>query len=154
MSIQEIVTKGGGILVIVLTLVQLTPIKINPWSWLAKTIGRAINSDVIKELDAVKAQQTDIQNRLEEHIVSDDRRTIDAKRRAILNFNNELCRGERHTKEAFIEVLHDIDEYEAYCKVHEDYPNNRAICAIENIKETYKRTLKKGDFLQDGRPQK
>ena len=49
MSIQEILTGGGGVLLILLTLVQISPIKLNPWSALAKTVGRAINADVAKE---------------------------------------------------------------------------------------------------------
>ena len=35
---------------------------------------------------------------------------------------------------------------------HEDYPNNRAVLAIENIREVYKERLKKRDFLQESQP--
>ena len=42
MTAAEIAT-GGGILLAVLTVIQIAPIKINPWSALAKAIGRAIN---------------------------------------------------------------------------------------------------------------
>ncbi len=45
MSIQEILMNGGGALVILLTLVQIAPIKVNPWSALAKWLGRAINAN-------------------------------------------------------------------------------------------------------------
>ena len=43
---KEIFTEGGGLLLIALTVVQLVPIKINPWSWIAKTIGRAVNAEI------------------------------------------------------------------------------------------------------------
>ena len=33
------------------TLVQVSPIKVNPWSWLARKIGRAINGEVIDRVD-------------------------------------------------------------------------------------------------------
>ena len=135
MSIQEIITNGGGVLVVVMTLVQLAPIKINPWSWLAQAIGKAMGLDRIeKKLDA--------------HILMDDRRTADGHRARVLHFNNELLRNLKHTKEEFVEVLAEIDAYEKYCREHPDYPNNRAILAIENIRETYKRRLDKHDFLQ------
>ena len=49
-----------------------------------------------------------------------------------------------------IEVLAEIDAYERFCKEHPDYPNNRAVMAIENIQENYKERLKKHDFLQEG----
>lgn len=51
--------------------------------------------------------------------------------------------------EEFVEVLAKIDDYERYCEEHPDYPNNRAVLAIENIREVYKERLKKRDFLQE-----
>ena len=71
-------------------------------------------------------------------------------RMEILRFNNELLRSIDHTKEEFIEVLAEIDAYERFCEDHPDYPNNRAVLAIENIRENYKERLKKHDFLQEG----
>lgn len=47
MSIQELLTGGGGLLVLALTVIQLAPIKVNPWSAIAKAIGRAINAEVL-----------------------------------------------------------------------------------------------------------
>ena len=137
MSIQEIITNGGGVLVVVMTLVQIAPIKISPWSWLAKAIGKAMGLDRIeKKLDA--------------HIEMDDRRNADGHRTRILHFNNELLRGIEHTKEEFIEALAEIDAYEHYCAAHPEYPNNRAVLAIENIRSNYKERLQKHDFLQEG----
>ena len=135
MTIQEIAGGGGCLLLALMTIVQIAPIKINPWSWLAEAIGRAINAEVIKKLDA--------------HITMDDRRTADGHRARILHFNNELLRDIDHTHEEFREVLSEIDDYEAYCDEHPDYPNNRAVLAIENIREVYKERLKKRDFLQE-----
>lgn len=79
----------------------------------------------------------------------DDRRTADSRRAQILHFNNELLRPIDHTKEEFVEVLAKIDDYERYCEEHPEYPNNRAVLAIENIREVYKERLKKRDFLQE-----
>ena len=134
MTIQEIAGGGGCLLLDLMTIVLIAPIKINPWSWLAEAIGRAINAEVIKKLDA--------------HITMDDRRTADGHRARILHFNNELLRDIGHTQEEFFEVLAEIDAYEKYCREHPEYPNNRAVLAIENIQEVYKERLKKRDFLQ------
>lgn len=135
MELKELFTDGGISLVILLTVVQIAPIKINPWSWIARRIGKAINADITAKLEA--------------HITMDDRRTADSHRARILHFNNELMRDIPHTKEGFIEVLAEIDAYEAYCRDHPDYPNNRAVLAIENIRENYKGHLKNRDFLPD-----
>ena len=132
--VQGVLLGGSGLLMGIMTLVQIVPCKINPWSWVARAIGRAINAEVITKLD--------------NHITMDDRRTADGHRTRILHFNNELLRDIGYTKEEFIEALADIDEYEKYCRDHPDYPNNRAILAIENIRTTYKKRLDKHDFLQ------
>ena len=130
MTIQEIVGGGGGLLLVLMTLVQIAPVKLNPWSAVARVIGRAINSDVSKRLD-------DIEKKLDGHITMDDRRMAESHRQRILHFNNELLRDIDHTHEEFREVLSEID------------PNNRAVLAIENIREVYKERLKKHDFLQE-----
>ena len=143
MSIQEIIAGGGGLLIVLMTLVQITPVKVNPWSAIAKAIGRAVNTEVLKELETVK-------KKLEEHVIMDDQRVADGHRTRILHFNNELLRDIKHTKEEYIEVLAEIDAYERYCSENPNYPNNRAVLAIENIRDNYKERLQKRDFLMEG----
>lgn len=146
MSVQDIVLAGGGGAFVLLTLLQIAPIKINPWSAIAKTVGRAINAEVLKELDEMKSVQKDTRERLERHIEVDDERDADNKRASILQFNMEIVRNIRHTREDFIEVLTHIDAYEQFCTDHPNYPNSRAVIAIANIKRVYEERLQKNDF--------
>ena len=44
MNINELVA-GGGVVIVIMTLIQVTPIKLDPWSTIARIIGRAINGD-------------------------------------------------------------------------------------------------------------
>ena len=148
MNIQEFLLGGGSVLVALLSIVEITPLKVNPWSRLASWLGRAINSDVIKELETVKQTQADTKKQLEEHINTNDKREADYCRARILRFNNELIRQIPHTKEEFVEILKDIDDYERYCKEHTDYANGRAVHAIANIGRVYDERLQKRDFLQ------
>lgn len=143
MSMKELLVGGGGVLIALLSLIEFAPVKINPLSWIARAIGRAINADMAKELAEIK-------KKLDEHVTQDDRRAADGHRSKILHFNNELLRGIDHTKEEFVEVLAEIDAYERFCEEHPEYPNNRAVLAIENIRENYKERLKKHDFLSEG----
>lgn len=140
MTPQQILEAFIGLLVAVATVVQISPIKINPWTAIAKAIGRAINADVLAEI-----KQTS--EKLDEHIRIDDERNADMRRAHILRFNNELIREIPHTKEDFIEVLADIDDYEAYCREHKEYKNNRAKHAIANIGRAYDDRLQKHDFF-------
>ena len=137
MTIAQLLTSGGGALLILLTLIQIAPIKINPWTALARAIGRAINKDVLDETRKI----------LDEHIKTDDARNADLHRSKILQFNNELLRDIPHTREDFIEILAEIDFYEKYCDTHPEYENNRATHAVANIKRVYDGRLIKHDFL-------
>lgn len=148
MTLDEILLGSGGALFALLTLVEKVPVKFNPWSAIARAIGRALNSEVLKELDTVKATQKATAKKLEDHIAADDVRHVDRHRERILQFNNELLRNIPHTREDFIEILTVIDAYNLYCKTHEDYKNNRAVHAIKNIERVYDDRLAKRDFLQ------
>lgn len=136
MSLDELLLGGGLGLFALLTLIQIAPLKLNPWSALGRAIGRVINGEVLKEVGETKSQ-------LEEHVLSDSRAKI-------LAFNRELLRHEHHTREDFIEMLEVIDSYEEYCKSHPDYKNSRCVHAVANIERVYDELLKTGDFLAEG----
>lgn len=139
------------VLVALLSLVEVSPIKINPWSGLAKWLGRAINGEVLESVAEAKKTQKETRRALDEHIRADDERNADTLRMRILHFNNELLRGDRHTREDFIEILAVIDAYEQYCKNHPNYRNNRASHAIANIGRVYDDRLKLRDFLGENK---
>ena len=140
MSVLELFAGGGGLVLAAMTVIQITPVKLDPWSWLAKAIGKAINADVLAKLG-------EVEKRLDKHITVDDQRAADGNRTRILHFNNELVRNLKHTKEEFVEILAEIDAYEEYCRSHPEYPNTRAVIAIDNVRDVYKERLKKNDFL-------
>lgn len=147
MNLNEILLGGGGGLLILLTIVQIAPIQVNPWSAIAKAIGKALNADVLHEVGEVKTAAQETRDRLDEHIRMDDERDADSHRQRILQFNNELLRDIPHTKEDFTEVLAEIDTYERYCAAHPNYKNNRAVHAIAHISKVYDERLEKHDFL-------
>ena len=139
------------VLVALLSLVEVSPIKINPWSGLAKWLGRAINGEVLSTMQTIQMAQKAQADALAAHIKADDERNADTLRMRVLHFNNELLRGDRHTREDFIEILAVIDAYEQYCKNHPNYRNNRASHAIANIGRVYDERLKLRDFLGENK---
>lgn len=151
MTLKEIF-MGGGALVVILTLVQVSPIKIDPWSAIGKVlgaigraIGKALNGAVIEKLDKMEAVQAETRMRLDEHIRVDDERNADLHRAYILRFNMELRRGMQHTDEDFNEILYNIKCYEQYCKDHPEYENNRAVHAIRHIENVYDDRMEEND---------
>ena len=146
MELKEILMGGGGGLFALLTLLQISPIKINPWSALARAIGRALNKDVLDRLAILEGEQKEIKSELAAQKALSDRREANGWRADILRFNMELVEHTRHTREDYIEILDVIDKYETYCDGHKDYENNRAVHAIANIERCYDVRLQNNDF--------
>lgn len=98
--------------------------------------------------NGVYAKLDRLEQMLAAHIADDEKYKAETKRARILQFNKEVRQKERHSEEEFIEILKVIDEYEDYCRNHPEYPNNRAVTAIENIKYVYKNANQENDFVK------
>lgn len=139
-TIKEIGLYGGGAILILMTLIQITPIKINPWSWLGRVIGRAINGEVIEKVDELSKD-------VKKNKADDDEQWASLSRTHILRFGDELLHGVDHSKEHFDQILLDISKYEKYCEEHPEYLNNIANATIKQIKKTYQNCLENNKFL-------
>ena len=126
MTLKEILETGGGVLLIVLTLVQIAPIKVNPWSVIAAALGRALNKDVIDLIEKGKAETA---------------------RYRIIRFNDEIRHDVRHTEEHFTQIIEDIDTYENFCAEHPKFHNGKAVRSIANIRKIYDTCCEENSFL-------
>lgn len=139
-ALQVLTGKSALMLVIVFSVVQVSPIKIHPWTWLARIIGRAINGEVLDKVAQLEMRVDKLKG------VMDERAAKDARTR-ILRFGDECLHGDRHSKEHFDQILRDITEYEMYCDKHPDFKNNMAVLTIASIKSSYQERLRDHDFL-------
>jgi hypothetical protein len=139
-AVKEICLYVSGILAGLMTLIQITPIKINPWSWLGRAIGRAINGEVLEKVEALSQ---DVKN----NKADDDEQWASLSRTHILRFGDEIRHGVGHSKEHFDQVLLDISKYEKYCRDHPDYLNDVAHATIKLIKKTYQKCFEENKFL-------
>ena len=161
----EAVGKCGIALAVLFTLLQIAPIKINPWSWIGKTIGsffgwlgrkigKGLNGEVVSKLGDINTRLDDMESRLgdlEEHNRAQDandaeEKALDARRR-ILRFGDEIRNSVRHSKEHFDNIFDDIKYYKKYCKEHESFENDRVHISIKIIEETYEKCIRENDFL-------
>lgn len=133
-------TWGAVILVAVSGLIQIAPIKLNPWSSLARAIGRAINKDII---DRVSSVEKDIKEFREQ----EDEREAKSHRMRILRFGDEIRHHQLHSAEHYNDVLQDISDYESYCKKHPEFKNQKAKATIKLIIDAYAEHMMKNDFL-------
>lgn len=169
-QILEIVLQFAGDnwgwgLAIILSIVEVSKIKINPWSALFKWIGNilfssirlemaSMKTDMTKEMsgvksevEAVKTEVFDVKKDLGE--MKDESREDKAKaaRTRILVCADEVYQGTRHSKEYFDNILSDITFYKIYCKEHPDFQNDMTVLAVERIEEVYRHCLEEHDFL-------
>jgi hypothetical protein len=131
---------GGGGLLILLTILQISPIKINPWSKLFHWFGDLFNHGIYERLEKIETDVKDIKAK------DAERDAVNARVR-ILRFNDELLNNIDHSKDYFDQILVDIDMYEKYCEDNPKFKNNVTLFAISNIKDCYKACMAKHKFL-------
>ncbi len=125
------ITAGSvvSILVMILSLVEITPIKLSPLAW----IGDRLNKRQSEKLDALNKRVDKIEGKQDDHIAQ-------SYRDKILMFQDDLLTTTRKdkTQEAYDEVLDACEAYETHCKKN-DIKNDKCTLAIGFIKREYQR---------------
>jgi len=61
LSLKTVLLRGGTGLFALLTLIQIIPIKCNPWSWIAKKLGAAFNAEQTEKIDNLTKKVDEIE---------------------------------------------------------------------------------------------
>lgn len=140
-----------GIAIILAGMIKIPKLEINFWNWIGRTIGRSINREAMEQVDVfskkVTSQVDGLAQKVDELEKAEELERVRRARQRILRFNDEILCGRKHSKEHFDEILYDITKYEHYCNEHEEYENDKAVLAVESIREVYKQCMKTHDFL-------
>lgn len=128
-SILEWLAGNWGIAVVAsLGLVEVTPIKVNPLSWILKWIGAKVNGEMIRRID-----------KLERDVSTNE---MDRIRWEVLDFANSCRHNRTHTKDEFEHIIELVKKYEGLLKAC-GKENGVFELEYEYIKELYQ----KGDFI-------
>lgn len=128
------------VLFLFLSFVEVSKIKINPWSALFNAIGKRLNHSTNVRLDALEKSNAKLQTDLSNHVVQ-------SQRRIILDFADNLRIGQqRHSKEQFDYVILICKDYEWYIEENK-MSNGQVEEATEYIRNIYQERLRKNDFL-------
>lgn len=160
MSLYELITKlfsdlspieslGSSFIfyaAILCTIIQVAPIKINPWDFLLGWVGERFNSGINKRINEVNERVNDLEEAIDKHIEKCDIDDWKKKRNYIIKFVNEGVNGARHTKESFENVITLCDEYEEYVKQNPNVHNGVINDSIYAIRTKYQEHLIKADF--------
>ena len=105
MGLNEILSKlnlgcvTAGI-VILLSLIQISPLKLNPWDKLLGWFGKKLNGATEKRLETVEKQIRDM--------------WINNHRQTVLTFARECWANIEHSSDEWTNVLNVAEEYEKY----------------------------------------
>lgn len=116
------------VIIILLSFIEVSKIKINPWSSIGKLFGKFLGiTAVSNKLDA-----------LEKKVDENQATTIRVR---ILQFENELQEGQKKSKDSWDQVMDDIRRYEIYTATHPDFKNNITIASTQHIMHEYRKLL-------------
>ena len=113
MNLNELITTmtagevaGWGLiaLVLLLSLVQISPLKLNPWDCIFGWIGQKVNGKMQEQLNTLQGQVREM--------------WINKHRQTLLIFARECRAGIDHSADEWVNALNVADEYEKYCESH------------------------------------
>ena len=101
-------------------IIQITPIKLNPWSALFKWFGNAINGEIKESINNVnkiiKVINTEMSD-MKDEIRSNEKDRI---RWEVLDFANSCHNGKNHSKDEFLHIITLNDKYKELLKATKD----------------------------------
>ena len=119
--------------------IEVAPIKINPWTKLLKGIGNRMNADILKRLDEVETQLKKQDDKI-------DNNEKDRIRYEILDFARACRKHEQHTKEEFDHIFEQYDKYEVILAKLEQ-PNGKVTQAMRFLSSIYQEILETDGFV-------
>ena len=134
--------------ILLLTIIQISPIDFNPLSVILSIIGRELNKEVIDRVDKIeKLGESNSKELIKLSYDITETRAINSRSR-ILEFDDDLLHNVAKSRESFDHIMLDITYYDNFCRKYPDFHNHIADIATSHIVETYKNRLSRNDFLK------
>ena len=144
-----IIQSLGWLFLGLITLVErFAPKDKKPWTAILTFIGKILTKEFAESQKALIERVEVLSDKIEAVAESVEETRAIAARVRILRFGDELLEGRLHSKDTFDQTLLDIDNYEKYCKSHENFKNHVTEETVALIKEKYRIRLRKNDFVR------
>ena len=150
---EHLEEAGDGIIAVVLLVVaagsvfiEVSKIKLNPWTALFRWIGNALNKEVKDELTNMKSELSETKGFVKELEKLTDLNEIKRIRAEIFSFADSCRLGTKHTKENFEHIMDIHDDYEALLEKHE-MKNGRMTSEFDYIMGVYRVCMEKDSFI-------
>ena len=140
-----------AVIFIILSVVEVSKIKLNPWTALGKLVGKFIGiesmkKDIDKKMDAFAEDGKRREKKIEDLARRVDERDAVDSRVRILRFAGEIQDGRFHNKDLWDQTMMDIVQYEKYVSEHPDFKNGITEPTTEYLKSQYRKRLEKKDW--------
>lgn len=137
-----------SIILIIMTFIQITPIKVNPWSALIRWLSKSFTSDIGKQLSELEKKVDSVNDKLNTHIEESNAIDLRKRRESILDFASAIAEGKRsYTKEQYEQMLSECDSYGVYCE-SKNFKNSVADESISLIRHSYMSKMLNNSFLK------
>lgn len=122
-----------------ITLIQVAPIKLDPWSWIGKQFRKFFVGDIEEQLKDIRGELDNVQKSMIED-------KVESTRWNVLNFANSCRQNKKHTKEEWEHCIDSLYWYENYCV--ENNITNGVMQECEGyLKSLFRKLMEKDDFL-------
>ena len=144
-----IVQSLGWLFLGVITLVErFAPKDKKPWTAILTFVGKILTKEFAESQKALMDKVEVLSLKIEKVAESVEETRAIAARVRILSFGDELLEGRLHSKDTYDQALLDIDNYERYCKSHENFKNHVTEETVAFIQEKYRERLRKNQFTR------
>ena len=158
-DISKVIHIITPFITILSVVVEVAPIKINPWTVIFKYIGGIINRGVYKKLDAIelatqrnaqaiKDIKAEMESRFNAYDKQDKEQQAVSMRNEIINFAENLKLGRIYSEKQFEYILDVISKYYIHCDTYKiknhyideahDFIRSEARNQFEEIKKGHK----------------
>ena len=157
MTLQKIIEEASQShafwTVVTLTIIQIAPIKINPWSFILKMfykficwLSRMSLAPLINKMDEINTKVDTMQSEI--NVVKREFEVKNANdwRWDILDFFNSARNGRPHSKEEWDHAIDQVKKYERHVELH-DIDNGVLEEASKWLRYEYHEHIRRNDFL-------
>ena len=126
------VLKDVALLAVILSLVEISPLKLNPWKWI---------KDFVELPSKIVALETGVSSKIMALEKMFERDKAHRWRTQILHHADAVRRGQKFSKETWDDVIDSCDRYNVYCGLDPDFKNGKTAAAMAFLNRAYARAL-------------
>lgn len=119
---------------------EISPIDIQPISWILKKIGSVMNSDIIEKVNLMEKE-------LHSFRTEEDMEKINNIRKEIVDFSLSCQRDEHHTRDEFDRIFERVNTYHDLLKKYKK-ENGKIDIEVNYINKVYSECLEYHKFFE------